>query len=330
MRAVQSNAKGAALEVVSSRPKPVVEGEDDVIIKIEYSACNPVDNFMIATGVFVQAYPNVFGCDCSGVVEEAGSNATVKPGDRVAAYPGLGRPTTGTFAEFVKVDRRLVFNIPDSMKLEEACTLGVGSLTAAMLFYGVFEKELEAGASKQPVLVYGASSAVGMFAVQLAKLEGHTVVAIASQKNFELLKSLGADQCFDYKSDNWKQEAIEALKKVGSPLAIDTISTDATLGACAEILQASGGKVVASTLAHDNVGSITVAPVDLGVIPGPPGETEKVYSYVPKINAFLQQGKLNGTPTKLVAGGLSSVAQALKDLSDGKASGCKFVIRVQD
>jgi NADPH:quinone reductase-like Zn-dependent oxidoreductase len=46
-------------------------------------------------------------------------------------------------------------------------------------------------------LVYGGSTAVGMFAVQLAKLAGYKVVATASPKNFDLVKSYGADEVVD-------------------------------------------------------------------------------------------------------------------------------------
>lgn len=46
-------------------------------------------------------------------------------------------------------------------------------------------------------LVYGGSTAVGMFAVQLAKLAGYKVIATASEKNFDLVKSYGADEVVD-------------------------------------------------------------------------------------------------------------------------------------
>ena len=330
MKAVQVSSKGAPLEVVTLPEKPVMEGENDVIIKVEYSACNPVDNFMAATGMLVESFPFVVGCDCSGTVEAVGQNSKFKVGDRVATYPGLGKPTTGTFAEYVKADSRLVFQIPESMQLEEASTLGVGSLTACMLFYGVFGKEVKEGADKHGVLVYGASSSVGMYAVQFAHLEGHSVVAVASQKNHELLKSLGADVCLDYKTEGWTAKAVEALKERGVPIAIDTIANDGTLKACAQIVQACGGKTIATTLPHDSVGSVNVEAVNLGVLPGEAEGTAKLYEYVAKCNTLLKDGKLKGNPTKLVPGGLGAVAQALADLSNGKASGSKFVVNVQN
>jgi NADPH:quinone reductase-like Zn-dependent oxidoreductase len=51
-------------------------------------------------------------------------------------------------------------------------------------------------------LVYGGSTAVGLFAVQLAKLAGYKVVATASPKNFDLVKSYGADEVVDVSASN--------------------------------------------------------------------------------------------------------------------------------
>jgi len=47
------------------------------------------------------------------------------------------------------------------------------------------------------LFVYGGSSSVGQYAIQLAKLSGYKVVTTASKRNHELVKSLGADLVFD-------------------------------------------------------------------------------------------------------------------------------------
>jgi NADPH:quinone reductase-like Zn-dependent oxidoreductase len=51
-----------------------------------------------------------------------------------------------------------------------------------------------------PVLIYGGSTATGIYAIQFAKASGLTVVTTASPKNFDYLRSVGADAVFDYKS----------------------------------------------------------------------------------------------------------------------------------
>lgn len=52
----------------------------------------------------------------------------------------------------------------------------------------------------EPFLVYGGSTSVGMYAIQLAKLSGYTVIATSSASNFDLLKSLGATAVYDCQS----------------------------------------------------------------------------------------------------------------------------------
>lgn len=58
------------------------------------------------------------------------------------------------------------------------------------------------GAAKdsQPILIYGGSTATGIYGIQYAKISGLKVIATASPHNFDYLKSLGADAVFDYKS----------------------------------------------------------------------------------------------------------------------------------
>ena len=49
--------------------------------------------------------------------------------------------------------------------------------------------------------MYGGSSGVGLFTIQLAKLMGHKVVTACSARNFDLVKSYGADAVFDKSTD---------------------------------------------------------------------------------------------------------------------------------
>lgn len=81
------------------------------------------------------------------------------------------------------------------------------------------------------LLVYSASTSLGLFTVQLAKLVDPPirVIATASTSNHSLLRSLGADSVFDYRSPNW----IEDVKKAsggGIDFAVDCISEDKTTG----------------------------------------------------------------------------------------------------
>jgi NADPH:quinone reductase-like Zn-dependent oxidoreductase len=56
------------------------------------------------------------------------------------------------------------------------------------------------GADETWIFIYGGSTGVGQFAIQLAKLSGYKVVTVASPRNHEFLRSLGADAVFDVRT----------------------------------------------------------------------------------------------------------------------------------
>lgn len=62
--------------------------------------------------------------------------------------------------------------------------------------------------------MWAASSSIGQFAVQLAKLSNFTVIATASPKNHELLKSFGASHCFDYRDPDVVNKIKAVWKKI--------------------------------------------------------------------------------------------------------------------
>lgn len=86
-------------------------------------------------------------------------------------------------------------------------------------------------------------AAVGFFAIQLAHLAGYKVATTASPRNFDLVRSLGADAVFDYRDP----DVVAEIKQVtGGSLtrALDAISDRASQRISAEVLAPTGGKVV--------------------------------------------------------------------------------------
>jgi len=80
--------------------------------------------------------------------------------------------------------------------------LGVAPLTALRVLYDVLKLPEPLGTSASrvqiPVLISGGATSVGLYAIQFAKLSGLYVIATASQRNFDLVRSLGADVVVDY------------------------------------------------------------------------------------------------------------------------------------
>ena len=160
--------------------------------------------------MMVQSWPVIFGADCAGEIVEVGNKTSeFKVGDRVAAMPsgGVFNPRgnkAGAFQEYCVVESERVIKIPDSWKFEDATVFPLAVCTAAVSLYAKDRLALDYPQVEKPasngkiLLVWGGSSSVGATAVQLAAHAGYEVFATASKRNFDLVKSFGATQVFDY------------------------------------------------------------------------------------------------------------------------------------
>lgn len=130
-----------------------------------------------------------------------------------------------------------VAKIPDGMSFEDAATLGVGTTSVGQSLYMTLKLPLPTGPAKTPfpILIYGGSSATGSLAIQYAKLSGLTVVTTASPKNFDLVKSRGADAVFDYHDPECGQKIREYTNN-SLQYVLDPICTEASFKICAEAL----------------------------------------------------------------------------------------------
>ncbi|RZK55114.1 MAG: NADP-dependent oxidoreductase, partial [Pedobacter sp.] len=120
-----------------------------------------------------------------------------KVGDEV--YARASDFNIGTFAEFISINQNDVALKPKNLNMEEAASIPLVGLTA---WQALIEKaKLKNG---QKVFIQAGSGGVGTIAIQLAKHLGATVATTASAKNFELVKSLGADVMIDYQKDDFE------------------------------------------------------------------------------------------------------------------------------
>jgi NADPH:quinone reductase-like Zn-dependent oxidoreductase len=108
--------------------------------------------------------------------------------------------------------------IPTSLSYKQAVVLPLAVTTAACGLYQTQHLALpmptkNAARLGKTILVWGAASSVGCIAVQLANASGFDVIATASKKNFEFVKSIGAKVVFDYNSSSVEEDIIKALKE---------------------------------------------------------------------------------------------------------------------
>lgn len=98
------------------------------------------------------------------------------------------------------------------------------------------------------ILIWGGSSSVGQYALQILRHWGYTnLLATASKQHHELLKSYGARAVFDYRSPTVVEDILSAAGEAGVPLVLDCIvSKEGSLKPIAKI--AKKGSTIAALL----------------------------------------------------------------------------------
>lgn len=142
------------------------------------------------------------------------------------------------------VSATLVFALPDTVSFDHGAQLGIACYTACQALYQGIDlpTPLNPIADPTDILVWSGTSAVGQYIVQFAKLAGFRVISTASLKNIELVKSLGADEVFDYEDPRTPAKIFEAT---GGNLryAVDCICVRSTPDQVAMSMSKEGGKV---------------------------------------------------------------------------------------
>jgi NADPH:quinone reductase-like Zn-dependent oxidoreductase len=213
MRAAVCERYGAPdVVVIKDVPVPDV-GAGDVLVRVNVASVTVADARIralrvprglyfpsrLALGVLRPRHA-IFGLEVAGVVERVGGAVKAfKPGDRVVASRGF---KLGGHAEFLLVrEAGAIAKIPALVSDGDAVSHLFGGLTSSIFFE---RGKLQAG---EHILVNGASGAVGVMAVQIAKLRGAVVTAVCSSANADLVRSLGADQVIDYAARDFTQDS---------------------------------------------------------------------------------------------------------------------------
>lgn len=163
------------------RPEP---GPGEIRVRVRAAGVQPADLAVRQgwgpPGIEV-SYPQILGNEFAGTVDLPGPGVTgLSPGDEV-----LGYRTLGCYAEYLVVPADQVVARPPSLPARIA-----GGLSGAGQTAHTAVEELKIGPD-DTFLVHAAAGAVGTVAVQLARLDGATVIGTASPANHDYLRSLG-------------------------------------------------------------------------------------------------------------------------------------------
>jgi NADPH2:quinone reductase len=184
------------------RPDPTPSA-GQAVIRVRGAGVGPWDVAIISGDFGRPALPYIPGFEVAGVVEAVGDGADVRPGDRVYANLGVAG---GGFAEYALADADRLALMPQQVSFEEAAGLVVGGGTA---LDGLVDRgRLQAG---ETVLITAAAGGVGSAAVQLAAAVGARPLGVASQRNRDYLRGLGASEVFDYHAGDWVQQVRAAV-----------------------------------------------------------------------------------------------------------------------
>ncbi|KAK6462415.1 zinc-binding oxidoreductase alcohol dehydrogenase [Scheffersomyces coipomensis] len=357
-----SESKGE-LTTISSGDFPQIN-DDQILFKGVAYALNPTDwkhmlNHWGAPG-------SISGSDAAGIVTQVGKNVKgFEVGDYVSTtLHGNYRPDRGAFAEYVIADPVITIKYDKTKFLAEPLSAGqtdssiinsfegAAAITLSLATVGLsFSNSLKIKPNKAEnaskyILIWGGATSTGIVGIQIAKLVyGLKVITTASKKHHEFLKSLGADETFDYRESN----VVDQIKKVANGkiyYALDTVANnetfqqtyDATIGSPTEafdnLLSLTKEDIKTESDNHSRFASSLVYLVDgkphsLGSVIYPTQELlddyhQFWYELLPPYVPYLKNPNL-----RVLKPGFKSVNEGLELLRDDKISGEKLVFRFE-
>lgn len=335
-RAAWLMKKQDPVQIVDDAPYNKPEA-DEIVVQTMAIAFNPADFVVQKLGIIVDVFPAILGCDMAGVVEEVGSGIMeFQVGDRVV---GQGQPKAGginkyaTFQQYVVIKMPLVAKIPDSISWTDAAVLPLGMNTASSCLFRedilALDMPPSQGGKGKTLLIWGASGSVGSCGVQLAAAAGYEVFGIASKKNHDFVKSIGASKTFDQNDPDIINHILTALEGKTCVGAFDSISKKETLNSLDEILYTSGArKFISSIMPGSDM--VTEKGVAIRTNFGPTHFQTPIGHHIWRVflEPALNSGAFQCKPTAEVVGhGLEEVQKACDLLAQG-VSAKKIVITV--
>ena len=297
---------------IENMPMPVIK-EDEVLVKVHASSVNPIDwktrkgNLKFILG---SAFPIILGYDVSGEVVETGKRVKkFKKGDLV--FSRLDRKFGGAYAEYAVGSESTFALKPEKLSHEEAAAIPLAALTAlqGLRDLGKMKKD-------DKVLLIGAASGVGHFAVQIVNILGGESWAVSSLRHQKLIDSLNPSHFIDYTREDYKQLDGQF------DIVFDIVGTETFL-TCKHLLRPKG--IYITTLPRPKV--LIHRAITMFVT------QKKVKTFVMKshgtdlelLNKWMEEGKFRVNIDRIFP--LDKIADAHQYSEEGHAEG-KIVIKI--
>lgn len=201
MKAAQIKEYGSAdnVEVVEVDKPATAAGQ--VLVEVYAASLNPFDT-MVREGyvaAMIPSLPITLGGDIAGVVAAVGEGVEgLSVGDEVYGSANVVAGASGAFAEFAVTSAEQLGKKPTKHSFEEAAAtvlVGVSALQALDQHIN-----LQPG---QKILIHGGAGSIGSIAIQVAKHTGAYVATTVKTDDIDYVKSLGADEVIDYKTQDF-------------------------------------------------------------------------------------------------------------------------------
>jgi NADPH2:quinone reductase len=322
MKAIQCVEWGTPERLVLAEVALPEPGAGEVRVRVDAAGVNFPDALIVQKKYQVQPpLPFIPGTEVAGTVDAVGSNVKhLKVGERVGAFVGLGG-----FAEFVCAPVAMVAPLPPGISTEAAAAF---TLTYATSHHALFDRgQLKAG---ETLAVLGAGGGVGLAAVELGKIAGSRVIAVASSEDkLTAARAHGADATINYSNEDLREALKAATAGKGADVIYDPVGGRHTEAALRSL--AWRGRLLVVGFADGNIPQI---PANLLLIKGASAvgvfwgefarrEPQANQAMLMELFGWLAQGRLKPHVSRRYP--LAETPQALTALLERRAIG-KLVI----
>jgi len=194
--------KNRSVSIKEGLPLPVPK-KNEILVKVKYATVNPTDldsiegkGAAILKLMGAKTYAVNTGLEFSGVIEEDGNR--FRKGDKVFGYVDLFKGIK-THQEYISINEDFIALMPSNLDFEGSSAIPLGALTTlvALIDLGKVNCDTE-------LLINGAAGGLGVYAIQIAKILGANITALAGSNQTEYLIGLGADEVINYQEQNLK------------------------------------------------------------------------------------------------------------------------------
>ncbi|KAF2491268.1 GroES-like protein [Lophium mytilinum] len=321
-------------------PIPALQPQE-VLVRISATAQNPTDIKSFDQNRFGDGA--LLGCDFCGHVESVGGDVIeVKDGDRVAGLVQGGRPwCLGAYATHTIVKQAFCFKVPGSISSTAAATVPLALATAWLALLSPYSLGIDRTAADQiQLLIWGGSTSVGQYAIQIARRFGFRFATTC--RNKDIVEALGAKFVYDYRSPTVIGDIKTALP--GITYVLDCVGNETSSAQASSAVCDSGGALCTIQPMKVNTQNVEkrVKVTDvvvftaffddlvLGPVKIPKRKEDRVLAteLYQQLPGMLSSGIIKPNRVRVVEGGLEGVVHGFQLYRDNAVSGQKLVYSI--